>query len=219
MFQLIRLLLAERWRKTQVQQAWVAQLSAGIVLLVFAGIFTTFLIRLLNGVSSAQIGLGLNSFLASWIILGVFTGKDFTWHVRLDRLIFFPLSFQRLYALTFILGFLSFPLLLGLSVLEISFWRKNPLSTGWVTTLLGFCLLICIVRLTVSLVRTGLYQTSALSKSIRYLSWGILASIVTLVIMTILRFGIAELLSQYLFVGYQFVLVLLGINPWRHLLL
>lgn len=215
-FQLARLLLKERWRKvckSQGQSAWILQLSGGLTLLFFAWIFAAFLTRLLNDVSPQQIGIGLNSLLATWVVVGVLTGHDFTWRVQLERLIFFPLSFQRLYGLTLILGFFSYPLLLGLSILEVSFWRKNPHWAGGLTTLLSFCLLVCIVRLIVSLIRTGLFQGNALTKPVRYLWLGTLMSAVMLVTVSMFHHSAAMLLP-----GSQFGFILLGIDPLKHLL-
>src|SRR5258706_7426209 len=131
MVPLLNLLLRERWRRSGVLYGWPARLTSFVLLLVVAVGATPLISRLLDSASPEQISDGVSRLVTAWIVMGVLFGKDLTWHTRLDKLTFFPLSFDRLYGLTLVLAFLSFPILLMLCVFEVSFYGRGIPGIGW----------------------------------------------------------------------------------------
>ena len=210
MVPLLNLLLRERWRRSGLLYGWPARLTA-LTLLLFVAVGLTPLIgRLIDTASFEQVGVGLNRLGTIWVVTGVLIGKDLTWHTRLDKLTFFPLSFGQLYGSTLVLALLSLPLLLLLCGFEVSFYGRGLRWIGWLVTFAGFFLLVCCVRATISLVRTILYQRHA----VRSLLWFFMACAVGLSV----ALGFDSRAAQ-LSPGYQLALVLLGINPILHLLI
>src|SRR5215467_7757695 len=155
MFLLMRLLLKDRWRKLQLQYGWAARLSTCLVLAIGAWMFASVAARLVHHASGQQVAGVLDTLIAAWIIVGVLTGKDLTWHTRLERLLLFRLPFSRPYVSALILGFLTFPVLLGFCVLEILIVEKAAGPGALLSALPAFVLLVCGVRAIVSLTRTA----------------------------------------------------------------
>src|SRR6185295_2575358 len=97
MVPLLNLLLRERWRRSAILYGWPARLTIFVLLLLVAVGAIPLLNRFLDVASSEQVGVGLNRLVTAWIVTGVLIGKDLTWHTRLDKLTFFPVTFDRLY--------------------------------------------------------------------------------------------------------------------------
>jgi len=214
LLRLARLLLQERWRKIGNEQSWPARLSACLVLLVGAGLLISTANRALANIPADTISVAASRLVTAWVLAGVLVGKDLTWHTRLERLTFFPLGFLPLYSLALALGFLSFPLLLVLSVIEAAFLPKRA---GWLSApavLLGFCIIVCYVRLSVSLIRTALYRHNALTPIVRVLLSIVIALIAVALLGSNFDTGPAGLLP-----GHLYGPVLLGVGPLQNLAL
>lgn len=148
MTQLAILLLRQRARRLQRQYGWPTALSLGALLLL---VFWK-----LASVASRVLALGtLEHALAwawlSWLVMGVVTGRDLTWHVRIERLFLFRVPFVRLYVLDAVLGFVSYPILV--------------LAAGAVLfragSMIAFCSAVLLTRAHVSIVRTLLLRGRA----------------------------------------------------------
>ena len=213
MSQLIKLLLRERWRKLELQYGWASRLSVSLLSLMGAWVVAATLSGFLAVSSVHQVAVTSNRLLGVWIIAGILIAKDLTWHARLDRLIFFQLSFAQLYASTLLLGLLNYPLVLGLCILAAATLKNGAGPAVFAGALVGFCLLALIVRLTVSLVRTGLYRSSALNKRVTVLLWTAVALAATLAVLPLFGYDSSGLLP-----GSAYASVLHSIDPFIHLL-
>src|SRR5215831_6453795 len=213
MFLLTRLLLKDRWRKLQLQYGWAARLSTCLVLGIGAWMFASVAARLVHDASRQQLAGVLDTLIAAWIIVGVLTGKDLTWHTRLERLLVFRLSFLRLYASALILGFLTFPMLLCFCLLEISVAERSAGHGAMLFALPGFALLVCGVRAMISLVRTALFRAGALSRPVRYILWILIACLIASAVVL----GVYHIAGPL--PGYQFSSIFLGVHPLEHLAL
>jgi len=212
-FLLMRLLLKDRWRKLQLQYGWAARLSTCLVLGIGAWMLASVAARLVRDASQEQIVDVLNTLIAAWVIAGVLTGKDLTWHTRLERLLVFRLSFLRLYASALILGFLTFPMLLCFCLLEISVAERSAGHGAMLFALPGFALLVCGVRAMISLVRTALFRAGALSRPVRYILWILIACLIASAVVL----GVYHIAGPL--PGYQFSSIFLGVQPLEHLAL
>src|SRR5262249_13973028 len=134
--------------------------------------------RLVRDASQQQIVDVLNTLIAAWIIVGLLTGKDLTWHTRLERLLLFRLSFLRVYASALVLGFITFPMLLIFCLLEIAVAERAAGPGTMLFALPGFVLLVWGVRAMISLIRMALFRAGALSRPVRYLLWILIAFLV-----------------------------------------
>src|SRR5262245_61103444 len=121
MVHLVNLLLRERWRKSQAQYGWLARVSICCLLLLIAAGSAPVISRTVEFASPEEIGLEFSRIFAGWVIMGVLLSKDLTWRLRLDRLMVYHISFGRLYGMSLVLAFFSFPLLLLLCVIELCF--------------------------------------------------------------------------------------------------
>ena len=213
MSQLIQLLLRERWRRLELQYGWASRLSVSLLSLMGAWVVAAALSRFLEISSIQQVAAASDRLLAVWIIAGILTGKDLTWHARLDRLIFFHLSFAHLYGSTLLLGLLNYPLVLALGLLAATTLKIGAGPAVPIGAVVGFCLLALIVRLIVSLVRTGLYRSNSLSRRVTALLWTAVAIAATVALLPLLGYDSSGLLP-----GSAYASVLLGIDPFRHLL-
>src|SRR5262245_34269538 len=157
MFQLMILLLRERWRRSDAQYGRLMQVSVYLICLVVASVATFGAHQLAYERSFAQVAIISNELLVLWVVAVVLTDTDLTWQVRLDRLTIFPLTFERIHMLALMLRFLSFPLLLGVCAVEITFFDRGVLQIGWLIKLSAYCLLVCSVSSIVSLVRTAIF--------------------------------------------------------------
>ena len=209
---LARLLIQERWRKLQVQYGWAARLSICLVLAMATWMLASVSVSLVRAATQEQIAEVFNRLLAIWIIAGTVTGKDLTWHVRLDRLLFFPLSFQLLYGSSLFLALLTFPLTLGLCVLEICVLVKSSGPIAWLAALPAFILLVWGARAIISLIRTALFRSGALTRSIRYMLW-LLIACMAISIVLLDHYNLSSALP-----GYHCARIFLGIDPFEHLL-
>ncbi len=155
MFALARLLICERLRRLGRHYGWACYASLMLMLVVFMCASGAAATRYVRQSTTADLGQFLSMLWAAWVITAIALGKDLSWQIRPERILVFPVAgFLRLYMLAFLLGFLSIPLLVFLLVLAFWSFLKIGFALGALTaTLIGGCLYIASVRLTVSLAR------------------------------------------------------------------
>src|SRR5262249_44916215 len=207
MLLLMRLMLKDRWRKLQLQYGWAARLSTCLILSIGAWMLASLAAHLVRAASQQQVADALNRLIAAWIFVGVLTGKDLTWHARLERFLSFPLSFSRLYGSALILSLLTFPVLLGFCILEISVFARTAGASSLLFALPAFVLLLCGGRAMVSLTRTALFRARALAGSVRYRLW----SLIVLVAASAVVLSLYDITGGL--PGYQYSGIFFGIHP------
>jgi hypothetical protein len=169
MFALARLLILDRTRKLAMHYGWVGYASIVLMLVLFAFAVSAAASPPVKNATIAQVQSFLIILWVSWVVMGLTLGKDLSWTIRLEEIIVFPVSgFLRLYAVAFILGFLSIPLLCALFILEfVAFLRSGFAIAGLFSTLAGAALYIASIRLTVSFARAALVRGRYLSNSLK----------------------------------------------------
>lgn len=164
---LVRRLLQERWRRQSFHYGWAGYACAGLLLTAFGIVGAASATRLASLATVEQLANSLILFWAGWVIFAVISGRDLSWQIHIDHLLIFPSpGFPRLYAMAFLLGFLSLPLMVGLIVAlyggyMIAGFRPASISA----TLIGYLLFAASVRLSASLGRAAVYQCRVLSRA------------------------------------------------------
>ncbi|HEV2719783.1 MAG TPA: hypothetical protein VG323_07165 [Thermoanaerobaculia bacterium] len=118
-----------------------------------------------------RLGPAFDSLWMAWLVAGVVTGRDFTWHLRLDRLIVLPLSFLRLYLIDSLLAFLSVSIAILFGILTVYGVRSHWPAALWPFALAGAVAFILTVRASVSVVRAAIFRGTALSAAARIALW------------------------------------------------
>ncbi len=169
LFVLARILLLERLRKSSLHYGWAGYASAALAPLILGwaclGLAAPF-------VKHAGSGLLEAFFIALWTVwtlFATFTGKDLSWRIHRERILALPApGFPLLYVLTFILGFLSCPLILFLFVAQFCGFLKAGLGLRSVcAVLMGYLLFVASVRLSTSLARAVAHQFRHLPRSLQ----------------------------------------------------
>jgi hypothetical protein len=160
MIVIARLLVRERLRRLGRHYGWACYASVALMFAVFMSAGAVAAGRYVRQSTAAGLGATLSLAWLFWVVAGLAAGKDLSWQIRLDRVRVFPVpGFTRLFATAFLLGYLSLPLAIALAVFEFWTCLKAGFSLSAVAaTLLGGCLYIASIRLTVSLLRAALYE-------------------------------------------------------------
>lgn len=212
MIWLARLLIREKWRKLLVQYGWAGCASLGVMLTAIASAGAVAAARLLSNAAQVQVSAALSHLWLAWIMMGLFIGKDLTWQIRLERLKVFPVpGFMRLYLISFLLSFASFPLFLGLILFEIAGSMRRGLSfAALIQILLAYGLFVASVRSAVSLARTVIHRSSALSGALKLFSFFVILILTGWIVASIVDPGFETLLP-----GDQLGRALTGMDPFR----
>jgi hypothetical protein len=162
---LARLLLQDRWRKLNQHYGWVEYGSAGLVLIIFGLLSAASASRFVRQASARDLEMLMSALWISWVLMAAVTGKDLSWRIGLERIRVFPSpGFMRIYISTFVLGFLSFPLLIGLCVIQYWMCLRGGLRfTNVLAALIGYLLFVATARLSGSLGRSVLHFGKYLS--------------------------------------------------------
>jgi hypothetical protein len=211
MFELARLLVRNRRRKLAMHYGWFRYANIVLMFVVFACVVSA---AAAGPVKHAPIGQ-LQSLLiivwASWVLMGITLGNDLGWTIQLETIVVYPVSgFVRLYVMAFLLGFLSFPLLGALFVIEfLAFLRSGFEPAVLLATLIGAVLYIASIRLTVSFARAAIVRG-------RYLSVA-LKAVAALAGVALFAYAGASILHPriaWLLPGYHLGLLISGQNFW-----
>jgi hypothetical protein len=215
MWQLARLLVLERGRRMGSHSGWGGYLCVCSVIVLFGVAAAAVAAPYVRQASLAQLGAALNYAWAAWLMWGVLLGKDLSWQVHLERLTVFPApGFIPLYAIWWVLGFLSVPMLCVLGICEaLAALKGNHSAAGLLTTLAAYALFVSSVRLIVSLVRVGVFRSASLRRPYRIFQ----AVAIALVLgWTVVALSVAA--TRHALPGYQLGAVLLGLSPLSPLL-
>jgi hypothetical protein len=214
MIPLVRLLMRERWRRLNMNNGWVCHASLCLIFFLFAWTGVSAADDLVRQSTLVRLESLLILLWAAWVVASIVLGKDLSWRIQLERIIVLPVpGFLQLYTVTFLLGFLSLPLIGFLSVIEFWAFLKSDFSPGiCFATLIGGGLYLASIRLTVSLARAALFRGTRFSSGLA--TAAALAGAVPLMNAGAAMYfpGIGVLLP-----GYQLGLVLLGEHPWSPL--
>lgn len=160
MYSFVRLLVLERGRRLNSQYGWAGYACAGLMLTAIgiAGAASAAGLAPLAGAD--QLARSLVLLWAGWVIFAVISGKDLSWQIRLDHLLIFPSpGFHQLYAMAFLLGFLSLPLVVGLMLALYGAYMTAGLHLApGAATLIGYLLFVASVRFSASLGRAAVYR-------------------------------------------------------------
>jgi hypothetical protein len=164
---LLRLLLVERFRKLNQSYGLQGYACAVSALFLLAWSASAVSIPWIQNLPEKNLGIFMLFLWIMWTLFAVATSKDLSWQIRLERLRIFPSpGFFRLYLSTFVLGFLSFPILAGMTIpLYWSYIRKGFQPANALTLLFGYFLFIASVRASASLGRSCLFFSRTLSSS------------------------------------------------------
>ena len=159
------LLFRDRWRKLNQHYGWAQYGSAGLALILFGWLGAALASRFIRQAAASHLELQMSALWISWVLIAAVTGKDFSWRIGLERIRVLPSpGFLRIYISTFVLGFLSLPLLIGLCVIQYWVWLRGGLRfTNVLTALIGYLLFISTIRLSGSLGRNILHFGKYLS--------------------------------------------------------
>ncbi len=182
MIALARLLVQDRWRKLNRHYGSVQYGSTGLMVLIFGWLGATSAVPYVRRATASRLEAWMAVAWVSWALCAAVTGKDLSWRIGLERIrAFRTLGFHRLYFLTFILGFLSLPLLAGFAVIPYWLWvRGLSRFSDTLGASVGYGLFVSSVRLTGSLGRSVLHfgkNLPCLSKQAAALLVGFLAAL------------------------------------------
>src|SRR4051794_20350292 len=172
---LIRLLCAQRLRKLQRQYGVYVLLSTSALLAVAGWKLSSIFAHVLAIGPLQRLGPALDSLWGAWLIAGVVTGRDMTWHIRLDRLLPFRLPFLTLYSIDSHLAFRSTPILMLLGTLTFYGARSHWPASLWPFAVAGAVAFILTVRNSVSILRAALFRNAALDARARTILWPAMA--------------------------------------------
>ena len=152
---LAKLLLRERWRELRLHGGWLGRTGAGLVFILLSGSLLHHAAIYMKQASAGQSAVFLTSLWMVWVLFAALTGKDLSWRINRKRLRILPsCGFNRLYALTFLLGFFSFPLLFSLFVVQFWMEVKTGFSiSGFLTAAAGHFFFAATVLLSASMFR------------------------------------------------------------------
>ncbi len=146
------LLLKERARRLRHGRGWMGWLGAGTALCLLA--WSAGSLLPVRPIPSARWEELIAAAWISWLLLGAVTGRDFSWRISRDRLrVFTSPRFIDLYLHTFLLGFLSLPILAGLGLALCRTPRAPDPALAVTTAAAGYLLFVASVRLGASLLR------------------------------------------------------------------
>ncbi len=215
MIPLVRLLIRERLRRLSMHYGWACYASICLIFILFAGTGASAAGDYVRRSTSVRLESLLILLWAAWVVSSIILGKDLSWRIQLERVIVFPVpGFLRLYAVAFLLGFLSLPLIGSLSVMEYWAFLKSGFSPGVCTAaLIAGGLYLASIRLTVSLARAALFRGTRFSVGLT--TAAALAGAVSL-----MNTGAATYYSWIgvLLPGHQLGLVLCGERLWSPLI-
>lgn len=168
------LLLKERGRRLRHGRGWMGWLSAGGALCLLAWSAGALLpVRPLPPARWEELTAAAWT---SWLLLGTLTGRDFSWRIGRDRLRVFPSPrFGDLYLHTFLLGFLSLPILAGLGLVLCRTPRAPDPALTAGTAGTGYLLFVASIRLGASLARNTAGRLGALGPGERAAAVSILS--------------------------------------------
>lgn len=167
MIRLMILLLRQRARRLERQYGWPTALSLGALLMLVLWQLASVVSRLVALGTVSTLGSALAWLWIGWIVTGATTGRDFTWHVRIERLFVFRVPWTRLYVLDLLLGYVSFPLLILALAVTLYGARRGWTASHWAISEIALCVFVLITRLFVSIVRTVLYRGRAFGRPMR----------------------------------------------------
>ena len=145
-------------RSLQRQYGAAVLLTTSAILVAVVWKFSSIFAHVLAIEPLRRLGPALDSIWFAWLVMGVVTGRDLTWHVRLDRLIPFRLPFRRLYLLDTVLSFASVPIAIVFCVAMFYGIRSGWSLREWPLALIGVLLFVVSVRASVSIVRAVLFS-------------------------------------------------------------
>jgi hypothetical protein len=152
-------LIRERLRKLNMHHGWIGYLSASLALSLLGSMVTAPLSPFLKQAPVRHLENLTLGLWISWVLVAIVTGKDLSWRINRERLRIFPsLGFLRMYVLTLGLSFISFPLLAGVCIAQ--YWvhlRGHFFFYSTTVAFGGFLLFAVSVKLSASLVRSGIF--------------------------------------------------------------
>jgi hypothetical protein len=165
MIALVKLLFQDRFRKLYQHYGWMEYGSVGLTLLLLGWLSAASMSPYVRLATASRLEILIGSIWIMWTLAATVTGKDLSWRIGLERIRIFPsLGFIRFYFLTFILGFLSFPLFIGLFVIQYWVWLRGTAQfSNVLATSIGYGLFVTSVRLSGSLGRSILHFRNILS--------------------------------------------------------
>ncbi len=207
MHRLARLLIREHLRRLNLHYGWAGYLSSAAVLVMFGWAGAAAAASYVQQASVGQLDAFLTSLWVVWILAAVVTGRDLSWRILPGRILAWPTpGFPQLYALVFLLGFLSLPLLVFVLIVEFwSYLRAGFAFSSMSAVLAGGGLFVASVRLIASSARISAGRKSHLS--------GSLGSVAVLpVLLLSVCYGAAVLSPAFraLLPGHQLALLLSG---------
>ncbi|HEX3109761.1 MAG TPA: hypothetical protein VHU41_11765 [Thermoanaerobaculia bacterium] len=155
---LVRLLLTHRLRSLQRQYGLPVLLTTSAIVAAVVLKLSSIFGHVLAIEPLQRLGPALDSVWVGWLVMGVVTGRDMTWHIRLDRALTFRLPFRRLYLLDTLLAFASVPLLIVFGIVTFYGIRSGWPLRQWPLALIGVVLFVVSVRASVSVVRAVLFS-------------------------------------------------------------
>jgi hypothetical protein len=157
------MLLLQRLRKHQRQYGiYVVVTVTAVLLLVlwklsslFAHVFAS---------PRVQVSGVLHAAWIAWLAVGIGTGRDFTWHIRIERLTTWRISLFRLYVLDLALSFAAYPMLLLFSIFAFFGLRHEWTIALWLLATIALVGFVLLTRMTISIARTIVYRRVALMR-------------------------------------------------------
>jgi hypothetical protein len=225
MIELAKLLLWERCRKLNQHYGWAEYGSTGLMLFIFGWLGAASASPFVRHAAVSHIEVLMSAIWISWVLVAAVTGKDLSWRIGLERIRIFPsFGFMQFYLLTFILGFLSLPLLLGFGVIPYWIWlRGTPQCVDILMALIGYWLFVTSVRLSGSLGRGILHFRNSLSSFHKRVAALLVFILGTLTLISFLRLEIQVphpgLWFGQLISGETRVAPVVGMTLWCVLLL
>ena len=157
------MLLLQRLRKQQRQYGMYVALTVAAVLLLVLWKMSSLLAHVLSS-PRMQVSTLLHAAWITWLAVGIGTGRDFTWHIRIERLTMWRVSLFRLYVLDLALSFAAYPILLLFGVFAFFGIRHGWTIPLWLFATVALLSFVLMTRLMISMVRTVVYRRLELTR-------------------------------------------------------
>ena len=128
-------LLQNRIRKITVQQEWPARLSVTLLLTALAARLVFLVAGARTHAAPQAMATLLVAVIFSWAVFGLVTGHDLSWRISASAYRSLPLSFPRIFLTTWLLSYLSGPML-AIAVLMAALMKGIHLEIPWITAVL-----------------------------------------------------------------------------------
>jgi hypothetical protein len=167
MITLARMLLTQKLRKQRRQYGIHVVLTVAALLLLVLWKLSSIFAHVLAFQAPSRLGAGLQAVWIGWAAMGVLTGRDLTWHIRIERLTVFRRPFGLLYALDLLLSLVTYPMFIVFGIVLFYGARTGWPLQHWAAAVAGLLCFVWTVRLVVSIARTLMQRRDALSAAQR----------------------------------------------------